>query len=750
MAALESLPQGLDKTYERILERIMKEDFHEALAALKWLTCSLRPLKLKELAEAIVVKIGLDPLRTADRFFNAWELVEICSSLVVIMGPNHAPSVEGGKDEAEIEIQLAHSSVRQYLFSQRLQEGPCSMFFVPEMSTHTYLGQTCVAYLNLLKHVRALGPQIYTLFPLTRYAAEYWHQHLRMDTESPYDDVALEVLAHFFCSDQHHAFLNWLRIYDPDKSIREDFSRTIKDVASPMYYASLVGCLPAVKLLMQGHADINEHGGRQGSPLQAALSNNHERVVHLLLESGAKPGGAQGLYGTALLAAVWQGNYETVDELLTKGADPNARGDEVGQSPEGQGSQPRGYQVLVSRAPDGEYKVLTEGGIYDDVYRLLWQLGRTDVIRVVLGQGSDTRRGAGFEEQAGTAIHYAAMLGHESIVDLLLKHGAEVNAKGGTYSYALQAAAAFGFETLVTSLLDSGADIDAKGGLHGSALQAAISSKSDSIVATLLDRGADVNVQGGLQGSVLQAAVAVQNPSLVETLLEKGADPNAVIGDPAGLLAAIAGTRDSDAPYGKWGEGEQWAYALQSAARKGLEDIVLLLLDYGANANAQGGKYGTALQAAASKGYTSVVKLLLDRGADIELQGGKYGSAIQAGAASGNAKTLKLLIARGADLNVEGGKYNTALEAASMQGSFECVKMLLDNGFYIIASGVHSQCLASDLIRTDSNALPQLCLLDAVLARREGRAFGFGHGRASRQAGEAGGGGTIEEVTRAQ
>jgi ankyrin repeat protein len=44
---------------------------------------------------------------------------------------------------------------------------------------------------------------------------------------------------------------------------------------------------------------------------------------------------------------------------------------------------------------------------------------------------------------------------------------------------------------------------------------------------------------------------------------------------------------------------------------------VRLLLDKGADVNAQCGHYGNALQAASAKGDEGIVKLLLDNGADL-------------------------------------------------------------------------------------------------------------------------------------
>jgi ankyrin repeat protein len=46
-----------------------------------------------------------------------------------------------------------------------------------------------------------------------------------------------------------------------------------------------------------------------------------------------------------------------------------------------------------------------------------------------------------------------------------------------------------------------------------------------------------------------------------------------------------------------------------------------LLLDKGADVNAQGGYYGNALRAASSEGHRDVLQLLLDKEADVKAQG---------------------------------------------------------------------------------------------------------------------------------
>ena len=68
----------------------------------------------------------------------------------------------------------------------------------------------------------------------------------------------------------------------------------------------------------------------------------------------------------------------------------------------------------------------------------------------------------------------------------------------------------------------------------------------------------------------------------------------------------------------------------------GLANVSELILERGADVNAQGGHYGNALQAASCNGHRGVVELLLERGADVNAQGGDYGNALQAASSNGD------------------------------------------------------------------------------------------------------------------
>jgi hypothetical protein len=157
----------------------------------------------------------------------------------------------------------------------------------------------------------------------------------------------------------------------------------------------------------------------------------------------------------------------------------------------------------------------------------------------------------------------------------------------------------------------------------------------------------------------LYIAVEKRDKAMVAMLLDRGAEVNA--------------------------QGGEYGNALQAASRGGFMEVVAMLLDRGANVNAQGGIWGNALQAALTTGSTEVVTMLLDRGVDVNAQSGDFGSALQAASRGGFKEIVAMLLDKGADVNAQGGYFGNALIAASLKGCKEIVAMLLDKGANINA-----------------------------------------------------------------
>jgi ankyrin repeat protein len=62
---------------------------------------------------------------------------------------------------------------------------------------------------------------------------------------------------------------------------------------------------------------------------------------------------------------------------------------------------------------------------------------------------------------------------------------------------------------------------------------------------------------------------------------------------------------------------EEKDIALQAASVRDHEKVARMLLDAGAEINAQGGEYGNALCAASQHGHEKVVQMLLSRGEEV-------------------------------------------------------------------------------------------------------------------------------------
>ncbi|KAJ7795316.1 ankyrin repeat domain-containing protein [Mycena olivaceomarginata] len=159
----------------------------------------------------------------------------------------------------------------------------------------------------------------------------------------------------------------------------------------------------------------------------------------------------------------------------------------------------------------------------------------------------------------------------------------------------------------------------------------------------------------------LTVAAYYGHQKICQLLLNKGADVNA--------------------------QGGGYGNALQAAASGGHDKIVQVLLDKGADVNAQGGVYGNALQAAASEGHDKIVQVLLDKGADVNAQGGEDRNALQAAASGGHDKIVQVLLDKGADLNAQGGYFGNALQAAAYKGHDKIVQFLLAKGADVNAQG---------------------------------------------------------------
>jgi ankyrin repeat protein len=164
-------------------------------------------------------------------------------------------------------------------------------------------------------------------------------------------------------------------------------------------------------------------------------------------------------------------------------------------------------------------------------------------------------------------------------------------------------------------------------------------------------------------------------PSLPPHQVSRSLYAAAKSGDIEGAKRLLEANADVNAYF----PGEEYGNVLQVASYMGHEAVVRLLLEKGAEVNAQGGIYGNALQAASHVGHEAVVRLLLEKGADVNAEGGCFGNALQA-ASLGHEAVVRLLLEKGAEVNAQGGYYGNALNAASKNKHRAVVRLLVENG----------------------------------------------------------------------
>ena len=116
--------------------------------------------------------------------------------------------------------------------------------------------------------------------------------------------------------------------------------------------------------------------------------------------------------------------------------------------------------------------------------------------------------------------------------------------------------------------------------------------------------------------------------------------------------------------------------------------VVTSLLEGGADVNGQGrGILRNALQAALGRGSKEMVQLLLDNGANVNAQCGDFGNALQVASVRGDKEIVQLLLDNAADVNAEGGCFGNALFAATFLELEDIKQLLLDNGAIVNSEG---------------------------------------------------------------
>lgn len=311
----------------------------------------------------------------------------------------------------------------------------------------------------------------------------------------------------------------------------------------------------------------------------------------------------------------------------------------------------------------------------------------------------------------GTPLTLAAQYGHESVVRLLLKYGADIESGGVEGRTALSLAAELGYLSIVKALVRHGANIETFDITQATPLHLASRAGNTEIVRFLLENHADVYHQDERRYSALAVAAAGGHTETVKYLLGYGARHSMQ------MLTACARyqrvkvlkllVRHFDYPRSAQNQAELTTVA-SAASACGLSDLLneVIAQDWEVNSvpvrgyfeyDEGGDEYWTPLAYAASFGHLDIVRLLLSHGANVngmryrayELSNSPV-SPLSRAVRGGWADIVTVLLDRGAIIpfaDSDGGRdgvlyhaapYGLILKTLLERGALECTPRHFD------------------------------------------------------------------------
>ncbi|CAL1146769.1 unnamed protein product [Cladocopium goreaui] len=209
--------------------------------------------------------------------------------------------------------------------------------------------------------------------------------------------------------------------------------------------------------------------------------------------------------------------------------------------------------------------------------------GFPEALRSLLQSGADLN----VTSQSGLqAIHAAAIAGHADVVEILVEHGADPNSRHGFAGNSpLHFAAEMGHLSVVRRLCDLKADVEAEKMQGGTALHTAADTNNAAVAQVLLEACA-ADPEALLLGDTVPLYLAAGRgfPKVIDVLIAGGANPDRTlrsrrVRSKGKVTSASLPGSSPDAPG--WEEGNG-ATPLHNACENGHLSAVRALLDAGA------------------------------------------------------------------------------------------------------------------------------------------------------------------------
>uniref|UniRef100_A0A7N9AUF9 Poly [ADP-ribose] polymerase n=1 Tax=Mastacembelus armatus TaxID=205130 RepID=A0A7N9AUF9_9TELE len=452
------------------------------------------------------------------------------------------------------------------------------------------------------------------------------------------DDGGL-ISLHNACSFGHAEVVRLLLHHGADANARDNWNYT------PLHEAAIKGKIDTVQLLLQHGADVHtDVSGRINRvccvclrdlvPLHNACSYGHYEVTELLVKHGACVNAMDLWQFTPLHEAASKNRVEVCSLLLSYGADPTFLNCHNKSS--------------LDLAPTSQLK---ERLAYEFRGHSLLQAARdADLARVKKHLSLET---IGFKHPhtQETVLHCASASPYpkrKQVCELLLRKGANVNAKTKDLLTPLHLASEKGHNDVIKVLVKHEAKVNAMDHLGQTPLHRAAHSGRLQTCRLLLTAGCDPLLMS-LQG---HSPSRLGDESLQEILQ-------------AGVLI---------------GNSEVDRQLLEASRTGDLETVKKLCTVQNVNCRDVEGRQSTPLHFAAGYNRLSVVQFLLHHGADVHAKDKGGLVPLHNACSYGHYEVAELLVLHGAVVNVADLWRFTPLHEAAAKGKYDICKLLLQHG----------------------------------------------------------------------
>lgn len=436
--------------------------------------------------------------------------------------------------------------------------------------------------------------------------------------------------------------------------------------------ASAKGLLDIVEVLIENKANVDTEDNEGVTALIKAAAFGHKKVVKFLIQNGAKVSHFTKDDHTALMCAALNGHTETITVLHENGASINQTNIN--------GITALMFAAVRGMTKAGETLIASKASIHGfnteetrNTLMFAAEVGSDEFIELLLGAKAEIDKPNKLKH---TALMIAAVRGKSKALRTLLRSKANVNQKSSDGYTAIHWASLGGHQECVEFLMQRGASVDELAGDEGSStpLMLAALNNHSLVVEFLLKKGALIDKVNKAGVTALTYAASKGAKLATLTLLESGANTE-ITSKVSGLTAQQLALREKHFEIAE--VIVNFATDLMRACEKGDIAAVEACIKAGKNVNQANGHGWTALMFAASKGHKDAIDRLIQAKAAVN-QSTKNGmTALMIAAEGGHVDVVTALIGGGAKIDQESKIGRTALIYAAAKGYYNIVSMLI-------------------------------------------------------------------------